>query len=99
MEEHQRDKKTSKRERELKAVIGLQEITIRNLINSLQEKAKSMDELNQTVKLAERFSAATRDESRESSDAEESMDEVCNSENNSEFEFSLTRPQVIRRNY
>lgn len=97
MEEHPRDKKTSKRERELKAVIGLQEITIRNLINSLQEKAKSAEELKQTVKLAQAFSAA-REESREgASDAEDSTDISSNSDRSevtSEFEFSLSKPQV-----
>ncbi|KAK6629169.1 hypothetical protein RUM43_002986 [Polyplax serrata] len=93
MGEHPRDKKTSKRERELKAVIGLQEITIRNLINSLQEKAKSVNELNETVKLAQAFSSARSDSRDYGSDVEEGLDEGSNSDVNSEYEFSLTKPQ------
>lgn len=95
MEEHPRGKKTSKRERELKAVIGLQEITIRNLINSLQEKAKSVKELNETVKLAQAFSAVTKDSQDYGSDAEDTSDEISNSDVTSEYEFSLTKPQVL----
>lgn len=94
MEEHPRGKKTSKRERELKAVIGLQEITIRNLINSLQEKANSAKDLSQTVKLAQAFSSARADTRDYGSDAEETLDEVSNSDVTSEYEFSLTKPQV-----
>lgn len=94
MEEHPRDKKTSKRERELKAVIGLQEITIRNLINSLQEKVKSVEELNQTVKLAQVFSAARTETANSGTDAEESADEMSNCGVSSEYEFTLAKPQV-----
>ncbi|KAL0280208.1 UNVERIFIED_CONTAM: hypothetical protein PYX00_001575 [Menopon gallinae] len=92
MEEHPRDKKTSKRERELKAVIGLQEITIRNLINSLQEKVKSVEELNQTVKLAQAFSAARTENANLGIDGEESADELSNNSVPSECEFSLAKP-------
>lgn len=92
MEEHPRDKKTSKRERELKAVIGLQEITIRNLINNLQEKVKSVQELNQTIKLAQAFSA---DPGEDPGDSFHDMEEVPQSEGVSECEFTLTRPQVF----